>query len=371
VATKRDYYDVLGVSRNATQDQIKSSYRKLAKKYHPDINKEKGANEKFKEVQEAYDILSDPQKKQMYDQFGHAAFDQTAGSGPFGGGAGGFQDVDLGDIFSSFFGGGRTRRQPTGPVTGNDVIARVQIDFMDAIKGKRIKFRHIYDQMCTHCHGTGAESPSDIETCSTCNGTGVVSATQQTLFGTMQTQKTCPTCGGSGKTIRNRCSKCNGAGYNRVKVDLDVKIPAGINTGQQIRIVEKGERGYNGGPNGDLYLEIIVKPHKSFVRNGNDITLTIPLDFVDAALGTTIEVPTVYGNVEVKIPAGTQPSTKLRLKGKGVNGLRGGTGDQYLEFDIKTPENLLKEQRELLEQYKKIEPKEKSIFQRFKDRFKR
>lgn len=371
MANKRDYYDVLGVSRDADDATIKSAYRKLAKKYHPDINKASDAEEKFKEVQEAYDVLSDPQKRSMYDQFGHAAFDQTAGQGPFGGGPGGFQDVDLGDIFSSFFGGGRARPTQTGPMRGNNIIARIRIDFLDAINGKQIKFPHTYDQMCSHCHGTGAENPSDIQTCSTCHGTGFVNATQQTLFGTMQTQKTCPTCGGTGKTVRTRCHQCGGSGYNRVKVDLDVKIPAGINSGQQIRIPGKGKRGYNGGPNGDLYLEILVKDHPYFKRNGNDILLTVPLDFVDAALGTVLEVPTVYGNVNVKIPAGTQPSTRLRLKGKGVKGLRGGTGDQYLEFDIKTPTNLTKEQKELLQKYKGIEPKNKLLFQKFMDKFKK
>ncbi|MGI6644249.1 MAG: molecular chaperone DnaJ [Bacilli bacterium] len=372
MATKRDYYDVLGVTKNSDSQEIKSAYRKLAKQYHPDINKSPDAEEKFKEVQEAYDVLSDPQKKALYDQFGHAAFDQTAGSGPFGGGPGGFQDVDLGDIFSSFFGGaGGRAHAPTGPLKGNDVIARIRIDFMDAINGKRIKFPHTYDQMCSHCNGTGADSPSDIHTCGMCHGSGYVNSTKQTIFGTMQTQTACPTCGGTGQTISKQCGKCGGNGYNRVKVDLDVKIPEGINSGQQIRISGKGERGYNGGPNGDLYLEVLVKPHPNFVRNGNDITLKVPIDFVDAALGVTIEVPTVYGNVDVKVPAGTQPSTKLRLKGRGVKGLKGSVGDQYLEFDIQTPTNLTKEQKELLEQYKNIEPKNRKVFKKFKDKFKK
>ncbi|HKL84144.1 MAG TPA: molecular chaperone DnaJ [Bacilli bacterium] len=375
MATKRDYYEVLGVSKTASKDEIKSAYRKLAKKYHPDINKEADAEVKFKEIQEAYDVLFDEQKRATYDQFGHSAFDQNGGQNPFQGGfGGGFQDVDLGDIFSSFFGGGSRggqRRNPTGPQKGSDQVSRIRIDFMDAINGKKIQLQHTYDEKCTACDGTGAQSSADIHTCSTCHGSGHVTMTQQSLFGQVQTQRVCPTCNGTGKEIKNKCSKCNGTGYNRVKTTLDVSIPAGINNGQHIRIPGKGERGINGGPNGDLYLEVLVKKHDVFNREGNDISITIPISFVDAALGLEVEVPTVYGDVSLKIPAGIQPGTKLRLKGKGVKDVRGNIGDQFVEVNINTPSSLSREQIELLEKYQKIEGKGQSFFDKFKSKFKR
>lgn len=374
MASKRDYYEVLGISKQATKEEIKAAYRKLAKKYHPDINKEPDAEARFKEIQEAYDVLYDDQKRATYDQFGHSAFDQNGGQNPFQGGQGfgGFQDVDLGDIFSSFFGGGRSQRQnQTGPQKGSDQVSRVRIDFMDSINGKKIQLSHTYDEKCSVCDGTGAHSPSDIHTCSTCRGTGTVTMTQQSIFGQVQTQRTCPACNGSGKEIRNKCSKCAGAGYNRVKTNLDVNIPAGINNGQHIRIPNKGERGLNGGPNGDLYIEILVKKHDVFVRDNNDIHMQIPLSFVDAALGVEVEVPTVYGDVMVKIPAGTQPGAKLRLRGKGVKDVRGNVGDQFVEVNVTTPTNLSREQTELLEKYQKTEGKGQSIFGKFKAKFKR
>ncbi len=374
MANKRDYYDVLGVSKGASKDEIKSAYRKLAKKFHPDINKEASAETKFKEIQEAYDVLYDDQKRATYDQFGHSAFDQNGGQNPFQGGfGGGFQDVDLGDIFSSFFGGGgrQQRRNPTGPQKGNDQVSRIRIDFMDAINGKKIQLQHTYDEKCNHCDGSGAESSSDIHTCHTCHGSGYVTMTQQSLFGQVQTQRPCPTCQGSGKEITNKCHKCNGSGYNRVKTTLDVTIPAGINHGQHIRIPGKGERGLNGGPNGDLYLEVHVKKHDLFIREGNDIHISIPISFVDAALGMEVDIPTVYGDVSMKIPAGIQPGTKLRLKSKGVKDVRGNIGDQYVEVNINTPSNLSKEQIELLEKYQKLEGKNQSFFDKFKAKFKR
>ena len=371
---KRDYYEVLGVSRNASSDEIKSAYRKLAKKYHPDQNKASDAEEKFKEVQEAYDILFDEQKRATYDQFGHAAFDQAGGHNPFQGGFGGFDgvDIDLGDIFSSFFGGGgRSRARQTGPTRGNDSLTRIRIDFMDAVRGKTIELNHTYDKVCATCAGSGAESKDDVATCDKCRGTGTESFHQQTLFGTVQSQRTCSQCGGSGKIIKNKCKTCNGNGYTRVRENLEVKIPAGIAEGQRIRVQGKGERGYNGGANGDLYLEIAIKAHKDFVRRGNDIYLKVPISFVDATLGITLDVPTVYGTVEVKVPSGTQPGTVLRLNGKGVKGVRGDVGDQLLEIEIQTPTSLNDEQKALLEQYKKIEPKKETIFEKFKKRFKR
>lgn len=379
MANKRDYYEVLGVSKSASKDEIKSAYRKLAKQYHPDLNKEAGAEEKFKEVQEAYDVLYDDNKRATYDQFGHAAFDQNGGQGGFGGFngfggfGGGFQDMDLGDIFGSFFGGGRrSRRQSTGPVRGNDAFMRVRINFMDAINGSTINVPLDFDEPCEHCHGTGAKSASDIETCSNCGGTGTVRMRQQTPLGTFETQKTCPTCGGSGKIIKNRCEHCNGKGYNHKRTNVEVKVPAGINEGQQIRVPGKGERGSNGGSNGDLLIEIVIKGHDSFQRDGDNIHIEVPISMVDAALGITVSVPTVYGEVDVKIPSGTQSGQILKVRGKGVKNVRTGVyGDQYIHVKVMTPTTMNKEQKALLEKYRELESKNETIFEKFKRMFKK
>lgn len=374
MANKRDFYEVLGVSKNASKDEIKAAYRKLAKQYHPDINKAPDAEKKFKEVQEAYDVLFDDQKKATYDQFGHAAFDQNAGGNPFqGGGFGGFsgfQDVDVGDIFSSFFGGGpRRSRQPTGPQRGADTQMRLRIDFMDAINGKKLVIPIQYDEGCVTCAGTGARSSSDLETCKQCGGSGKQRVRQRTILGMMETETICDNCQGRGKKIKHECQTCQGKGFNRVKTDIEVNIPAGINTGQQIRISGKGERGDLGGPNGDLYLEIAINKHPHFTREGNDIHLEIPLSFVDATLGVTIDVPTVYGDVSMIIPPGTQPDKVLKIKGKGVKDLRGqAPGDQYIHLKIETPINLSKKQRELLESFRE-DNKEDSSFKKFKKFF--
>ena len=351
MATKKDFYQVLGLSKSASKDEIKSAYRKLAKQYHPDINKAADAEARFKEIQEAYDILYDDQKRQSYDQFGHAAFDQQGGGSPFQGGFGGFQDVDLGDIFGSFFGGGgRSRsRQPRGPQRGSDAQVRYRIEFMDAINGKKITIPIQYDEGCTTCAGSGARSSKDVETCSTCRGSGRRRVQQRTILGMMETEAVCDACQGKGKTIKVACSTCHGKGFNRVKTDIDVNIPAGINAGQQIRISGKGERGSEGGPNGDLYLELVINKHPHFTREGNDIHLDVPLSFVDAALGTTLDVPTVYGDVSVNIPAGTQPDKVLRIRQKGVKDLRGKEpGDHFVHIKIQTPSNLSNKQKELL-----------------------
>lgn len=374
MATKRDFYEVLGVSKNASKDDIKAAYRKLAKQFHPDINKAPDAEKKFKEVQEAYDVLYDDQKKAAYDQFGHAAFDQAGGGNPFqGGGFGGFsgfQDVDMGDIFGSFFGGGQRRsRQPSGPQRGADTQMRLRIDFMDAINGKKLVIPIQYDESCVTCAGTGARSSSDLETCRQCGGSGKQRVRQRTILGMMETETICDNCQGRGKKIKHECQTCGGKGYNRVKTDIEVNIPAGINTGQQIRIAGKGERGDLGGPNGDLYLEIAINKHPHFSREGNDIHLEIPLSFVDATLGVTIDIPTVYGDVSMIIPAGTQPDKVLKIKGKGVKDLRGQTpGDQYVHLRIETPSNLTKRQRELLESFRD-ESKEDSSYKKFKKFF--
>ena len=381
MATKRDYYEVLGVSKTATKDEIKSAYRKLAKQYHPDINKEPGAEEKFKEVQEAYDILYDDQKRQTYDQFGHAAFEQGGSTGGYGNpftgdgfSGAGFGDVDLGDIFSQFFGGGRRKQGPDlRPRRGEDKLMRVKISFMDSINGREITIPLSYDEECEHCHGSGAETPNDVQTCSNCKGQGFVRVRRQSLFGTVETQQTCPTCGGRGKTVTKKCSVCGGKGYTHVKKDVTIKVPAGILDGRQIRVEGKGERGYNGGPNGDLFIEIRVAEHEHFVRDGNDIHITIPLDFVDATLGTTVDIPTVYGEATLTIPEGTQPNQILRMKGKGVKDMRSGkAGDQYVHVEIKTPQKLSKEAKAALLKFKEESQKEKeTFFSKFKKLFKK
>ncbi|MDY0177842.1 MAG: molecular chaperone DnaJ [Bacilli bacterium] len=380
MAEKRDLYEVLGIKKTATKDEIKSAYRKLAKKYHPD-NKETGNEAKFKEVQEAYDILFDDNKKATYDQFGHAAFDQAGrnpGANPFSGGFSGnpFGDegIDLGDIFSSFFGGGsqRSTRQ-SGPRRGSDVIMRVKVDFMDSITGRDITVPYTYDATCPTCGGTGAKSASHVHTCSNCGGKGYVKAQKRTLFGAVETQETCPVCNGTGKTISEKCPTCNGNTYVRTKIDLKVHVPAGISSGQQIRVSGKGGRGHNGGPSGDLFIEVIVKPDSKFQRNGNDISMELPLDFVDAILGIKIEVPTVYGNVIVNIPSGTQPETTIRMKGCGVKDLKTQKpGDQYIKIKVQVPKHLTKKQRETLESYKAetLNKTSESKFDKLKKKFK-
>lgn len=377
MAEKNDYYETLGVSKSASKDDIKSAYRKLAKKYHPD-NKETGNEAKFKEVQEAYDILYDDQKRRTYDQFGHAAFEQGAGGAgggnPFSGFGFGDEGVDLGDIFSSFFGGG-SRRSSTGaagPRKGNDSLLRVKVDFMDTILGRDIEIPVEVDEKCPRCNGTGAKDASSIKPCPHCNGKGYVRVQRRSLFGVVEQQEVCPQCGGKGKIVTNKCPDCNGQGYLHKRKNVKVHILAGINNGQQIRVTGMGERGVNGGENGDLYVEIVVKPHKYFVREGNDIKLEIPLDFVDAILGTTIEVPTVYGDVQVTIPAGTQPNTVLRLKGQGVKDLRTGKpGDQYIKVIIQMPTSLTKDQKDLLEKYKEKSKDQDNIFKKFSKLFKK
>ena len=370
MADKRDYYDVLGIEKNADANQIKRAYRKLAKKYHPDMNKADDAEAKFKEVQEAYEILSDESKRATYDQFGHAGMNQQ-----------GFSQADFGgfeDIFGSFFGGGgggfggfggfNQSRRPSGPTRGQDRFMRMQVDFMDAIFGKTESINLTVDEVCDKCNGSGANSPSDIKTCHTCNGRGSVVREQHTPFGIIQNQTTCPTCQGSGEKITVNCTKCSGLGYETKRVKVDIKVPAGINTGQQLRVEGKGERGTKGGPNGDLYIEILVNNHKNFIRDGKNIKLEIPISAVDATLGADVDVPTVYGDVELHIPEGTQDGALLRLRGKGVKDLRGGTpGDQIVSVKVEIDKKLSDKERALYKQLKELEKTEKkSVFERFR-----
>lgn len=375
MADKRDYYEVLGINKNASADEIKRAYRKMAKKYHPDVNKSADAEEKFKEVNEAYEVLSDPDKKAAYDRYGHAAFEQGAGgAGGFGGfNAGGFEDFDFGDIFGSFFGGGVGRassRRNNGPQQGEDRFVQLEIDFMDAIKGKKAEIQINYDEQCTHCMGTGAASSSDVTNCSRCGGTGTIRTQQRSPFGTFVNETTCPDCNGTGKKITKACPNCHGKGYINKTITVELNIPAGINTHQQLRVAGKGYRGKNGGPNGDLYVEIYVRPHKHFVRHNDDIQIEVPVSSVDATLGCEVDVPTVYGDVTMKIPAGTQSGAVMRLKGKGVKHLRGdGYGDQYVKINVQIPKKLTRKEKELYEQLRKV-GKSGSIFDSFKNAFK-
>ncbi len=370
MATKRDYYEVLGLKKGASKDEITKAYRTLAKKYHPDINKSPDAPQKFEEIQEAYDVLKDDAKRAQYDRFGQAAFEQGSSMGgagnPFGNGfaSGGFGDVDLGDIFSSFFGGGmggRRTRASSGPRKGEDALYRIKISFMDAVNGKTVTIPVTYDEPCEHCHGTGAESPNDYRSCPDCGGTGRVRTRQQTLFGVMEQESACPRCHGTGKIATKPCSSCGGQGYSRVRKDLEVKIPAGIASGQQIRVQGRGGRGSGGGPNGDLYVEVSVDPDSRFTREGNDVHSNIALSFPDCALGTEVDVETVYGTLEVVVPSGTQPGQILKLKGKGIKDLRTGKpGDHYLHVEVRTPTDLTDREKELLKEFQAEEEKKSS-----------
>ncbi len=386
MASNKDYYELLGINRSASEDEVKKAYRELAKKYHPD-NKDTGDAEKFKEVSEAYSVLSDANKRATYDRFGSAAFDQAAGGqNPFSGtGFEGFNfgaDFgDIGDFLRNMFGGGFSgggfsggrsqSRRSNGPIDGNDVMMSVTISFMDAVNGTKINVPLTYDEQCESCKGTGAKGGTAFSTCHVCNGRGTVTRRQRSIFGIIESTSTCSTCGGSGKIIKETCGTCNGKGYSRKKTTFETTIPQGINNEQKIRIKGKGERGINGGEYGDLYIKINVQPHKYFQREGDDIYLTIPVDFVDACLGTTITVPTVYGETELKIPAGSQPNQKLRLANKGVKELNGNRyGDQYVILDIKIPTFLNKKQKEALNQYKHVQDQD-TFLEKFMKAFKK
>lgn len=381
MADKRDYYEVLGVAKTATDDEIKKAYRSLAKKYHPDVNKAPDAEAKFKEINEAYEVLSDKQKRATYDQFGFAGMDGAQAGGGYGQGFGGFQSGnfdDLNDIFSSFFGGGmgdafggRSTRRSTGPRRGEDRYMKMNIDFMDACFGKKENITLNVDEKCTRCGGTGAYSSSDVETCPTCHGSGSVISQQRTAFGVFQTQGVCPECHGTGKRIRRVCPSCNGNGYVHNRVTVEVTIPAGINDGQQLRVPGKGERGANGGENGDLYIQVHVKPHAQFVRDGKNILLEIPVSAIDATLGCTVDVPTINGAVSMKIPAGTQEGTQLRLRGEGVPDIRGGKpGDQLCTVRIQIDTKLNSREKDLYKQLQGLQSdSKKSPFDDFRKLF--
>ena len=359
---KRDYYEVLGVKKDATADEIKKAYRKLAKENHPDLHPgDKACEERFKEVNEAYEVLSDEEKRKKYDQFGHAAFDPNAGygAGGFGGGFGGFGDFgDLGDIFGSFgdifgFGGGGAQRSnPNAPRKGDNIRSSVSISFEEAAFGceKEITIGRV--EQCPDCKGTGCQPGTTPEVCPDCKGTGTVRTTQRTPFGMVQSTGACPKCKGTGKIIHQPCKTCRGMGMIRRQHKVKVTIPAGIDDGQAISQRGKGNVGANGGPAGDLLVSVIVRPHARFERDGNSVLLQQPISFAQAALGAEIEVPTLDGNVKMTVPEGTQPGATFRLRGKGIPYLRGsGRGDQFVTVDVVVPKNLTGSQKELLRQY--------------------
>ena len=357
---KRDYYEVLGLTKSASTDEIKKAYRTLAKKYHPDLNKAADDAEKFKEVQEAYEVLSDPEKKNRYDQYGFAGVDENYSNGfNFNGfSSGGFDDLN--DIFGSFFGSGfrgsQSSRSSNGPRRGQDKYMEMSIDFMDAVRGLSKTITLEVEEQCSQCLGSGARSKDDIKVCPKCNGRGRILRQQQTMFGIMQSESICPDCNGTGKKIERKCPNCHGQGYVKKKIEVEVNIPAGIQSGQQLRIAGKGDRGYNGGDNGDLYIEINVIDSKQFERDGNDIYVSVSISAVDATIGCSIDVPTVYGDVELDIPAGTQPNQKFRLKGKGMKDVRSNNyGDEYVIVNIKIPSSLSRDEKDLYNQLKTIE----------------
>lgn len=378
MADKRDYYEVLGLQKGASEDEIKKAYRSLAKKYHPDVNKASDAEEKFKEINEAYEVLSDPSKRATYDQFGFSGMDGS-GFGDFSGfSSGGFGDLN--DIFSSFFGGDSmsgfssrySRRNPNGPKRGQDRYMRLTIPFLDACFGKKETINIDFDEKCSKCGGSGAESASDIETCPTCNGAGSVLKQQRTAFGIFQSQGVCPDCNGTGKRIKKICPECHGVGHTRRKVNVDINIPAGINDGQSLRVPGRGEAGSNGGDNGDLYIEINVQRHDKFYRDGNTIYLDIPISAIDATLGTKIDIPTIQGDVSMKIPSGTQTGKQFKLKGKGVKDIRTGkNGDQIVTVNVVVDEDLSKREKELYKELQELQGTKKgeSIWTRFKNTF--
>ncbi|TPR40725.1 molecular chaperone DnaJ [Apilactobacillus micheneri] len=357
---EKDYYGLLGISKDASQDDIKHAYRKMSKKYHPDINKAPGAEKKFKEINEAYEVLSDPQKRQNYDQFGSAdgpaggGFGGAGGSGGGFGGFGGFGGTGGGgfdDIFSQFFGGGgqRARRDPNAPKPGRDLQYQMSIKFEDAIFGKKTTIKYNRQAQCNTCKGSGAKPGTKPETCHNCSGSGYVISVQNTPLGRMQTQHPCPVCNGTGKEIKEKCPTCGGSGHKQESHEVEVNIPAGVDDGQQMRLQNQGEAGTNGGPYGDLFIIFQVKPSKDFERHGYNLDYNQPISFVQATLGSEIDVKTVYGDVKLNIPAGTQSGTTFRLRGKGVQRLNSSSkGDQLVHVKIDTPKSLNRDQKQAL-----------------------
>lgn len=369
--SKRDYYEVLGLQKGASKDEIKKAYRKLSKQYHPDINKEADAAEKFKEIAEAYEVLSDDQKRAHYDQFGHTDPNAGFGGGGFsGGGFGGFED-----IFSSFFGGGR-RQDPNAPRKGDDLQFRMNISFEEAVFGKETEVEIPREENCDTCNGSGAKPGTTPQNCSQCGGSGEVNQAVETPFGRMMNRRTCPSCRGAGKIIVDKCTTCRGNGKVQKRKKIKVTIPAGVDDGQQLRVAGQGEPGFNGGPSGDLYIVFSVREHEHFERDGDDIYYELKLTFPQAALGDEIEVPTVHGKVKLKIPAGTQSGAQFRIKDKGVKNVHGyGQGHQYVIVKVVTPTKLTEKQKQLLRDFAELsgdipEEQSSSLFSKLKNKLK-
>ncbi|MAG34783.1 MAG: molecular chaperone DnaJ [Dehalococcoidia bacterium] len=345
--TKRDYYEVLGVPRSATEDEIKRSYRQLARRYHPDVNRTAEAEERFKELGEAYEVLRDPKKRQVYDQFGHNGPRSPVGQGgadPFGFGG-------MADIFETFFGGGGTATRRPGPQRGADLKTSLLLEFEEAVFGGEREVQVTRDELCPACSGTGAEPGSEPTVCPTCQGAGQVRQVQQSLFGQVVTTGVCPRCRGEGRIIEQACRECSGSGHLQRTRTLQVTIPAGVDDGTQIRVSGEGDTGERGGPPGDLYIELEVAPHPFFRRDGSDIHLELPLDVAQAALGTEIEIPTLGGTERLKIPAGVQAGRTFRLRGQGIAHVRGGgRGDEIVTVRVVVPQDLTPRQRELFDE---------------------
>lgn len=382
--SKRDYYEVLGVSKTATQDELKKAFRKLALKYHPDRNKDNPeAADKFKEANEAYSVLSDEQKRAQYDQLGMDAYEQMSqggggGQDPFGGfgGFGGAQGFDMEDLFGTFFGGAGRSRSNNGPRKGADLRTDIEISFEEAAFGIEKEISINKDDTCPHCGGNGAEPGSKVETCAECHGQGSVRFTQNTMFGQMINERPCGKCRGQGKIISTPCKECRGKGTVHIHKKLKIKVPAGVDNGSRMRVANEGEAGTKGGGYGDLYVYLHVKPHKYFERDGTTILCEVPVNIVQATLGAEIKVPTLDGQVTLKIPEGTQPGKVFRVKGKGVPSLRGGQrGDQYVTIKVVIPTKLSEKQKDALRKFEdvakdNINPEEKSFLNKVKDFFK-
>ena len=357
---KRDYYEVLGVSKTADEKELKKAYRKKAMEYHPDRNPDnKEAEEKFKEVNEAYEVLSDSEKRAAYDRFGHAAFEQGGMGSGFGGfqggfsGFGGFEDI-FGDLFGGAFGGG-SRQRRNSPIKGSDIRYRMNISFEEAAFGVEKEITITREDECSACHGTGAKAGTEPQKCGTCGGSGQVNRQVKTPFGMMMSTTTCPTCQGAGEVITEKCEKCHGAKTETKRTNKKVRIPAGIDDGATIRMADEGNQGMRGGPKGDVYITVNVSPHKHFRREGYNVWLEIPISFVDAALGADIKVPTLDGDVKYKIPEGTQTGTVFRLKGKGITFLNSDRrGDQMIKVIIQTPKKLNAKQKDALKNFDKL-----------------
>ena len=387
MADKRDYYEVLGVDKGASDDDIKKAFRQGAKKYHPDMNPgDKVAEEKFKEINEAYEVLSDKDKRARYDQFGFAGVDPNYGAGqggnPFGGGFGGSVDFgDLGDIFGSIFGDfgmGGSRRRQNAPVRGNDIGARVTVSFEEAAFGVKQSIKIMRVETCSACSGTGAAKGTTAETCPTCKGTGQVRMQQRTPFGVMQNVTTCQNCGGTGKIIKTPCRECSGKGRVRVNRTIEVQIPAGIADGQTIAVRGQGDAGLRGGSAGDVHITVNVRPHPYFERQNYDVICEYPISFAQAALGARLTIPTLDGKQDYVIPEGTQTGTEFRLKGKGIPYLNGrGRGDHVLRVVIEVPKHLSEDQKRQLREFDrqtfddKHYAKSKSFFDKIKDKMKK